>query len=108
MIRLAVNDTNDPLWQQIALRLRGATLETCSDDSPKSCDAAILFPSPEGDKDAIQRLLDCGKHVFLSRELWQWTDIPGWERCQIINLDRYLPSRQMIRQQLDAGKLGEP
>src|SRR5438046_1266181 len=107
MIRLAVNDTNDPLWQQIALRLRGATLETCSDDSPKSCDAAFLFPWPESNKNAIQGFLGRGKHVLLSMELSQWTDIPGWERCRVVNLDRYLPSRQLIRQQLDAGKLGE-
>lgn len=29
-------------------------------------------------------------------------------RCEVVNPDRYLPSRQLIRQQLDAGKLGEP
>ena len=35
-------------------------------------------------------------------------DFERMRRCTIVNFDRYLPSRQLIRQQLDAGKLGEP
>src|SRR5437016_4805869 len=106
MIRLAVSAANDTLWREIAPRLRGATLKTCSDDSPRMSDAGVFFHLPDVNGAGIKRFLDAGKPVLLSAEVWWASEavraLPGLERRAVVNLDRYLPSRQLIRQQLDA------
>lgn len=112
MIRLAVSDAHDTVWQQLAPRLRGAVLETCGDDSPRTCDAGVFFHLPDMNGAGIKRFLDAGKRVLLSADVWWASEavqaLPGVEQVAVTNLDRYLPSRQLIWQQLDAGKLGEP
>jgi hypothetical protein len=112
MLRLAVSDANDSLWRQVATRLRGAILETCDQNSSETCDAGVFLRRLEVEGLGKQPFFTCGKPVLLSAEVW-WSEeagrlLPPLQRCTVANLDRYLPSRQLIRQQLDEGKLGEP
>ncbi len=119
MIRLAVPSTEEALWREIAPRLRGAVLETASDTRgpslPEACAVVFLGPS-QPDPAALQGLLEAGQHVLLATEAYLTSDEledlfdvaqQANVRLAVVNPDRYLPSRQLIRQQLDAGKLGE-
>jgi predicted dehydrogenase len=104
MIRLAVLGAERSRWQAIASRLRGAVLV----DAPASgSDAAVVFAAP---LEALQSWLVAGKPVLIAippaaKKLQELTATPN---VAIANPDRFLPSRQLIRQQLDAGKLGDP
>lgn len=121
MIRLAVCG-DEAQWQMVSARLRGGSV-TCSlgtaDShlSPAACDAALLVAPGLREIGLIERVLSHGKHVLLASptEL-QLADL---KRCSstaqqagvqfaVLNAERYLPSRQLLRQQLDAGKLGRP
>jgi predicted dehydrogenase len=108
MIRLAF--IGEPaLGCAIAPRLRGAAVEP----SPDGCDAvALLGPA----KDApIVSFLAGGKHVLLTAEPWLSSDLlEAWSaatsagaRLAVVNPDRYLPSRQLVKEQ-SAGPLGAP
>ncbi len=124
MIRLVVIGVMETRCQEIAARLREAILLTGGDSAPsvespslKSYDGAVFFGPGHGDGPGIARLLQAGKHVLLSAESCLSKErlqaLSGLARqanarLAIVNLDRYLPSRQLIRQQLDSGKLGEP
>lgn len=122
MLRLVVIGGQDLRWQEIGRRLRGVELETVHDatpglDSLQRFDAVALLDASPIDDVAIQNCLRAGKHVLLSadyrvsKELLQSAGEaarPASVHLAVANPDRYLPSRQLIRQQLDAGKLGEP
>jgi predicted dehydrogenase len=110
MIRLAVIGAKEMRWREIALRLRGVTLEV---GSTLTCDAAY-FDSHDVE---IERYLQAGKHVLLSPDagfsrdrLQTYTGLAkeANARFTVANPERHRPSVQLIRQQLDAGKLGEP
>jgi predicted dehydrogenase len=115
MIRLAVIDAKDVHWQELKPRLRGVTLGAwLAHAELHTIDGAVFFGQPRTD---IERFLREGKHVLVSADA-------GWSkemlqslaeiaqkanaRFTVANSERYLPSRRLIRQQLDAGKLGEP
>jgi predicted dehydrogenase len=115
MFRLAVVDARDLRWQELMPRLRGVRLDASPvHESLHTIDGAVIFGPPRTD---IERFLRAGKHVLVSADA-------GWSkemlqslaeiakdanvRFTVANPDRYLPSRRLIRQQLDAGKLGEP
>ena len=109
MIRLAVLDPDRNRWQSIASRLHGVVILAAA--SLESCDAA-LCSAPQ-----IESSLRAGKHVLLlansdltKANLQAWDDMAraAKVRLSVVNPDRYVPSRQLIRQQVDAGKLGEP
>lgn len=121
MIGLAVLDSDTARWQAIAARLRGAMLlGACADfdhESLSMMDAVAFFQLPQKEQPSIEQMLQAGKDVLLSVDaglskasLQKWTDVAraAKVRLAIVNPDRYLPSRQLIRQQLDTGKLGEP
>jgi predicted dehydrogenase len=116
MIRLAVIGALEPRWQAAAARLRGVVLQSKPVDSPATSqyDAAAFFGPL--DRARVEQWLDAGKPVLLAdacvslpmmRELTERAR-RATARFVVANPDRYLPSRQLIRQQLDAGKLGEP
>jgi predicted dehydrogenase len=99
---------------QVAPRLRGACLTSCN-VSPDQRDAAIVFVP--GHESNVEPWLSVGKHVFLTPQAnfsaerlktFEKIALQANARLGLANPDRYLPSRQLIRQQLDAGKLGAP
>jgi predicted dehydrogenase len=136
MIRCAVW-IEDSICREIAPRLRGATVETwpcgdieygCGDVTqffmiPNSCDAAAFFDQSPLEPNFIERCIKAGKHVLLTTHACPPS--PIWEapsgvlealsvtakqagvQLAVVNPDRGLPSRQLIKQQLDAGKLGD-
>jgi predicted dehydrogenase len=104
-IRLAVCHPDEAARARIVARLRGATVEPVA-----ACNAVMLCgagPSPE-------ELLRAGVHVLLVAEpCLSATAIEvlanearrAGVQCAVVNPDRYLPSRQLIRKQL-SGPLG--
>jgi predicted dehydrogenase len=115
MIRLAVIDAKDLRWQELTPRLREVKLGASPAHADlHTIDGAVFFGPPRSD---IERFLRAGKHVLVSADA-------GWSkemlqslaeiakkanaRFTVANPERFLPSRRLIRQQLDAGKLGEP
>jgi predicted dehydrogenase len=77
----------------------------------------VFFDVPSADSNLIEQHLRAGKHVLMSADAWGSSEKlqtlseaarQAGVQFALANLDRYLPSRQLIRQQLDAGKLGEP
>jgi len=115
MIRLAVIGAKDVRWQELTPRLRGVTLAASPAHAElHTIDGAVFFGPPRTE---IERFLREGKHVLVSadagwsREMLQcYSEIAkkANARFTIANPERYLPSRRLIRQELDAGKLGEP
>jgi predicted dehydrogenase len=117
MIRLAIGDLNEPMRRELSSRLRGAALVPSANDLPQACDAAVLFGPLSDDGAAVVGCLRAGKPVLLTAEalaasetLRSLAEVASQAGVPLVvaNLDRYLPSRQLIRLQLDAGKLGEP
>src|SRR4051812_4740727 len=106
-IRLAVYHPDSAACAGIAARLHGATVVSENTDAS----AAMLCgvgPSPED-------LLRLGIHVLLvaepclpplSVEVLLGSARRAGVRCAVVNPDRYLPSRQLIRKQL-GGPLGK-
>jgi predicted dehydrogenase len=103
--------------------LRGATVEQMVDLSqdftlPSYCDAVLILDSADVEVRFMERCLSAGKHVLVAVEQ-SWLSTEALEtllltaqqsqvQLALMNLDRFLPSRRLIRQQLDAGTLGEP
>lgn len=119
MIRLAVSGMEEALWRDVASRLRGATISTCLPlDQPLATtwEAVAFLGSGRPEPALIERWLNAGKHVLLAGDVPLPDDALAnlfalAQRSNLrflpINSDRYLPSRQLIWQQLDAGRLGE-
>jgi predicted dehydrogenase len=111
--------TDDPLnadWRGIGARLRGAAIEACTEmrggnAPPEECQAVAFIGSRPPEKDAMERVLGAGKHALLATEpcltgseLTALSDAARKSGVQFgfVNPDRYLPSRQLIRQQLES------
>lgn len=115
-IRLAVCHPDEASRTGIAARLRGAAVEPCADlaqlrDTFEGCHAVVLAGLREWS--AIGPILAAGAHVLLVAEPCPPADViealsatAAGARLAIVNPDRYLPSRQLIRRQLD-GPLGQ-
>lgn len=112
MIRLAVHGVDDVVRECLAIRLRGASVET----ERAGLDAGAFLGAGQPAPGAVERLLRSGTSVLIG------TDMPlplaalealtvaareGAARLSVVNPDRHLPSRRLIREQLDTGKLGE-
>jgi len=122
MIRLAIESGEQEVWNEVAPRLRGASVELIHDglppDSlPHHCDAVVFDGSTDARAENVERWLRAGKHVLLVTgsclsydvvELGLGVASQCAVQLAIVNPDHYLPSRQAIRRQLDAGNLGEP
>jgi predicted dehydrogenase len=118
MIRLAVIGEGVS-WQGLGSRLRGGMLEASLNSSlyaePAADCHAVAFLAPAcPQKDEVERLLHAGKHVLLATEpCIYWPDLCSlWHtahtarvQLSVVNPDRYLPSRHLIRDQLGS-KLG--
>jgi hypothetical protein len=99
MIRLGVIGGEREQWRDVARRLRGAALDP--DAPPASADAVVFL---QRDDSALVDLLTARKPVLLSDDALG--DSPPSPALSVLNLDRYLPSRQLIHQQRE--RLGEP
>src|SRR4051794_17234065 len=112
MLRLGVAGGNHEGWRDVARRLRGAALDLAVPAQASACEGLVLLGLGG---EAVEWLLAAGKHVLLADEaglseerLAGWSALvrPDGPRLALLNPDRFLPSRQLVRQQLD--RLGEP
>lgn len=118
MMRLAVRGAQD-VRRRLAARLQGATVGPFpgGEAPPEAGDAVVLLESRPSDAALIRRCLGAHRHVLLVAHPWLTADaLDGLSelasragvQLAVLNPDRFLPSRQVIREQLDAGRLGEP
>jgi predicted dehydrogenase len=116
MIRLAVS-APDELASELAARLHGATVDCGDSEEPSSCTAAAFLDPTELATERAQRCLDSGQHVLLLAGPWLSEGALGrlssaarnaGTRFAVLSPERFLPSRQLIREQLDSGRLGVP
>ena len=107
MLHLQVNGLDDAVYRQIGARLRGAAL------GAEPAQAAVFLGARAPDAVVVHNLLANGKHVLLATDA-----LPGLEplfqearnrgiQLAVANPDHYLPSRQLLHQELASGKLGE-
>jgi hypothetical protein len=117
-IRLALHGA-EPIRRQLQARLRGATVAPLPGDgrAPDDCDAVVLLDPRPSESELIHRCLEAGRHTLLAARPWLTAGVldglaaaasRAGVQLAILNPDRFLPSRQLIRQQIDAGRLGEP
>jgi predicted dehydrogenase len=120
-LRLALNHPDEAGLARLTARVRGAIVEPCPDlawfrSPPDGCDTAMLAGPGLPDPAAIERLLSSGVHVLLIADPCPRGDVIealfGTARAvgvqfAVVNPDRYLPSRQLVRRQLP-DPLGEP
>jgi predicted dehydrogenase len=120
-LRLAVSHSEVAGYAAIASRLRGAAIEPCADAArfrgpPEGYDAVLLAGTGFLEQADVERLLSAGAHVLLVADSCPPLDViealsgtaqAAGVRLEVVNPDRYLPSRQFVRRQLP-GTLGEP
>jgi predicted dehydrogenase len=104
MLPIAILGLPSSTLRGITARLRGVLLVSESD-----AHCRMIFHFGESlDVSIVERHLQDGKEVAITAGAGLTQDLFQHARLRVVNPDRYLPSRQVIRQQLDAGKLGEP
>lgn len=110
-MRLGVMGGSDDERRDLARRIHRADVDL--DATESACDAVALLAPEDGD---VERLIAAGKHVLVAGEIdlsverldaWAMLARAGGLRLAVPNRERHLPSRQLIRQQLD-GPLGRP
>jgi predicted dehydrogenase len=120
-LRLAISHPDEAGRAGVRARLRGAAAEPCPDlarfrGPPDGCDAVLLAGPGLPDPAAVGRLLSAGAHVLLVADPCPPGDVieglfgaarTAGVRLAVVNPDRYLPSRQLVRRQLPE-PLGEP
>jgi predicted dehydrogenase len=112
-LRLALSGGDQCTRQVIAGRLRRATLL----ENPDDCDAVVFLTFDSVHVTAIERLLNTHVHVLLAAQPWlsrgdvdRLSAAAGQRSAEclfLVNPDRYLPSRQLVRQHIESGKLGD-
>lgn len=121
MLRVAVMGADAADWQVVAARVRHACLERCAgrwnaDPAWESAEAVAFIGDAPLDHDSIVSALAGGRHVLLATqslpplsELERWFQLAMSHRVRldVVNPQLARPSRRLIRQQIDNGKLGE-
>jgi predicted dehydrogenase len=120
MLRLKVITNEPEKWQDAARRFRRAELVEVEagvrPDDPSQADFAVLDGPVEAEPAAIERLLAAGLHVLVASSPCLPVDAiqrlaerarAAKLRLALVNPDRLLPSRQLIKSQL-GGSLGSP
>lgn len=123
MIRLLIR-SEEPKWYSPAIPLRGATVtfSRAGSGQPAIADAdAVAFVQREQfSADEVQRVVESGKHVLVaadacsSQQTLSSLISEGKSRngsavkIAVLNPVQYLPSRKLIRERLESGKLGVP
>lgn len=98
MLKIGIIGGNSIDWRDVSRRLHSAVVDP---DFPlSSSDAVIALKS---DESAIHRVIACGKALLLTEDALEMAAVvpPAY----VLNRERYLPSRLLIRQQLE--RLGE-
>ena len=120
MIRLASFGLDKAAQTLLASRLRGVEL-VCDLDAenanpPADCDAVALWGSPSSANELALTCLADKKPVLLAADLCTSSEMLGslYEAVKssgtqlwCVNPDRFMPSRQLIREQLEKGHLGD-
>jgi predicted dehydrogenase len=119
MIRLATTGIDDFAIRQVAVRLRDiAIMESCNvcwPHVPEEVDAVAFLGLEPIDENLIAECLSKGMHVLLAapsilsgEQLSALCAVAAIAnvRFRVVNPDRYLPSRQLIHDQLIVGQLG--
>ena len=121
MIRVAMNGADEAICREISLRLRGALVVPCDATgdgrSPTTAYDAVAFVGMNApDSDEVEQFLVTGKHVLLATdarllrdrmELLTRTARQAGAQLSVVNPDHAIPLRQLVRQQIASGKLGE-
>lgn len=120
MIRLAITGIEEFTTQQVAVRLRQTTFVESSGVGrrvpPENCDAIAFLGCESVENHLIAKCLSKRIHVMLAspksdsgHELGELYVAAAKSNAQfaVFNPDRYLPSRQLIHDQLAVGQLGE-
>lgn len=120
-LRLALIDADELCAREVARRVRGDLFCVRSDQSGAdnwlpNCDAVALLGT-SADLDFVARCAHAGKHVLVASDacgsqevLPALSSIPRSPGKLFVhgNSLQFLPSRQLILEQLASGKLGEP
>ena len=118
-IRIVAGSTGPFDLRNIIPRLRGASVRIESETkgagfAGNDCDAVAFLEPQQADRPLFDKLLTSGRHVLLAgspglprEDLESLANVAQGAGVQFAtwNPDRYLPSRQLIRQQV-GGKLG--
>lgn len=121
MLRIAVSGIRPEDVQQVGLRLRGAMVEHWPDIEAggpiwESAEAVAIFGEGRRTIDLLSRALAARKHVLIAAhsglavaQLEKLAAIAKEHdvRLAVENPDHALPSRRLIRQQIEDGKLGD-
>lgn len=119
-MRLAVSGIDETKRRQLATRLRGAMLVDYpvprTFGAQAECDAVALLGSAPTLTTVAEEWLAAKKHVFLSADACDSVNVlesladaarQSGSQLMLANPDHYLPSWQLIREQVDSGKLGD-
>ena len=118
MLQLAVRG-GETLLPLLERRVSGAAIVPFPPGGapPEASRAVAFLDSGADDAALINRSLKTGKHTLLVAQPWLTARVldgladeaaRSGAHLVVLNPDRFLPSRQLIRQQLDSGRLGEP
>ncbi|HZZ81132.1 MAG TPA: hypothetical protein VFE62_21700 [Gemmataceae bacterium] len=103
MLSIAIEGLTPTIVDAVAARLRGAMVRVAAESA-----AILLLGDPPAPRSVVECHLRDGKNVVITPGPALTSQLLDDPRLRVVNPDRYLPSRQLIRQQLDAGKLGDP
>lgn len=121
MIRLAISGIDEVTAGQLGFRLHRACLCETTEQRwptpPPNADVVIFLGAPAVSESLVAACVEARQSVvFAAEPYWSAetltrlsalvTTVPGGSLA-IVNPDRWLPSRLVIREQLIAGKLGE-
>ena len=122
MIRLAVCGVNRSVCEDVARRIRGATLSACTIDALNATagqdfDAVAFVGETSPSAETLRKCVADGMHLLLATETILST--PGLDavvecgdaahvRVVVRNPDHALPSRRLIHDELRGSKLGSP
>ena len=116
MFHLAVIGVSDAEARELGSRVHGATL-AAADESDAAGDAVAVLEWVHGSLQRVESSLAAGKPVLVSVQAGLSSEIlqqllelgrTSGGRLTMANPFRFLPSRMLIHQQIDAGKLGAP
>lgn len=121
MLRVAVIGADAADWNVVSARARHASLERCDAPAPVdqvwlSAEAVACVGNVRVDDPLIVAALTANKHVLLAlpsvpgvSDLARWCDLAQKHRVRldVVNPQLARPSRRLIRQQIENGKLGE-
>lgn len=121
MIRLAMSGMDETTCHEVSLRLRDVLIAPFDANSidhvpADACDAVAIVGATTPGLAEVEQYIASGKHVLLATdtrllrdqiELFARTARKTKAHLSVVNPDHALPSRQLIRQQIASGKLGE-